>query len=101
MVTLGVLFVPNALVAAQEITPDPDAYDFGSTSEFAESELLTQGADVPDPPAPSEENPTASVGGDDSAEDLADTGQPIIYIVAGAVVLIGGSTLAYQKRLRA
>jgi hypothetical protein len=98
IVSFGVFVAPNALVSAQEITPDPGAYDFSSTSEFSESQLLTEGADVPVTPAPTDEN-SAAAG--DAAADLADTGQPVIHMVAGAVVLITGSVIVYQKRLRA
>lgn len=63
-------------VSAAEITPDPDSYSYGSTSEFAVSEEITV------------------------AEDLAETGEntKLLYAVAGLLVILGVAAILYTLR---
>lgn len=81
LLVLVLLVLVPVSVHAQEITPDPDSYDYGSTSEYAESISLSGAAE----------------------SSLADTGQSqTIGLIAGGVLIvlsIGTVVLLRQKRL--
>lgn len=76
-----------ATVSAEEITPDPSSYEYGSTSEFSAYSELNVVADASDS------------SGSDSSENLADTGINSSHISALAVLFIvsGGAVIATKR----
>lgn len=75
---------PVSIAVAQEITPDPGTYRYGSTSEFSPYQEVTID--------------TGSDSEDSESEDLADTGiAQTFIIVSGISFIIAGAFIARQK----